>query len=101
MLNVIDEFTRKLRAMSATGPGTMASAIRIDRKLNSTAVIDDLTDLFILRGVPGHVRSENGPEFIDRAVRDLIDAPLGILLRKTLSGRARSEDAFIKLSSPW
>ena len=43
MLNVIDEFTRE------------CLAIRIDRKLNSTAVIDVLSDLFMLRGVPGHV----------------------------------------------
>jgi transposase InsO family protein len=60
--NVIDEFTRE------------CLAIRINRKLNSTAVIDVLTDLFILRGVPGHVRSDNGPEFIAKAVRDWIDA---------------------------
>ncbi len=33
-------------------------AIRIDRKLNSSD-IDVLSDLFILRGVPGHVRSDN------------------------------------------
>src|SRR5690606_14921673 len=45
MLNVIDEFTHE------------ALAIRIDRKLNSTDVIDVLSDLFILRGVPEHVRS--------------------------------------------
>jgi len=62
MLNVIDEFSRE------------CLAIRIDRKLNSTAVIDVLTDLFILRGVPGHIRSDNGPEFIAKAVRDWIDA---------------------------
>ena len=47
MLNVLDEFTRE------------CLAIRIDRRLNSTAVIDVLTVLFILRGVPGHVRSDN------------------------------------------
>ncbi len=47
MLNVIDEFTRE------------CLAIRIDRKLKSTDVIDVLSDLFILRGVPGHVRSDN------------------------------------------
>ena len=41
MLNIIDEFTRE------------CLAIRIDRKLNSTDVIDVLSDLFILRGVPG------------------------------------------------
>jgi len=48
MLNVIDEFSRE------------CLAIEIGRKLNSTAVIDVLTDLFILRGVPGHVRSDMG-----------------------------------------
>ncbi|CAH1664595.1 hypothetical protein CHELA20_40444 [Hyphomicrobiales bacterium] len=47
MLNIIDEFTRA------------CLAIRIDRKLNSTDVIDVLSDLFILHGVPGHVRSDN------------------------------------------
>ena len=46
-LNILDEFTRE------------CLAIRIDRKLNSTNVIDVLSDLFILRGVPGHVRSDN------------------------------------------
>jgi len=47
MLNIIDEFTRE------------CLAIRIDRKLNSTAVINVLSDLFILRGVPEYVRSDN------------------------------------------
>lgn len=76
MLNVIDEFTRE------------CLAIRIDRKLNSTAVIDVLTDLFVLRGVPGHVRSDNGPEFIAKAVRDWIAAVGG-------------QTAFIEPGSPW
>ena len=62
MLNVIDEFTRE------------CLAIRIDRKLKSTDVIDVLSDLFILRGVPGHIRSDNGPEFIAKAVREWIAA---------------------------
>ncbi|MBB6011769.1 hypothetical protein HNR59_001114 [Aquamicrobium lusatiense] len=48
MLNIIDEFTRE------------CLAIRIDRKLNSTNVIGVPSDLFILRGVPGHVHSDNG-----------------------------------------
>ena len=56
MLNVIDEFTRE------------CLAIRVDRSRTSTDVIDILSDLFILRGVPGHVRSDNGPEFIAKAV---------------------------------
>jgi putative transposase len=32
-------------------------------------VIDVLSDLFILRGVPGHVRSDNRPEFVGKAVQ--------------------------------
>ena len=62
MLNVVDEYTRE------------CLAIRVDRRLNSTSVIDVLTDLFILRGVPGHIRSDNGPEFIARAVQAWIHA---------------------------
>ena len=58
MLNVIDEFTHE------------SLAIRIERRLRSTDVIDVLSDLFILRGVPGHIRSDNGPEFIAKAVQD-------------------------------
>jgi transposase InsO family protein len=76
MLNIIDEFTRE------------CLAIRIDRKLNSTDVIDVLSDLFILRGVPGHVRSDNGPEFIAKAVREWIAA-------------VGAKTAFIEPGSPW
>jgi transposase InsO family protein len=47
MLCVVDEFTRE------------ALAIRVARKLGSTEVIDVLADLFIARGVPGHIRSDN------------------------------------------
>jgi transposase InsO family protein len=36
--------------------------------------IEALADLFILRGVPGHVRSDNGPEFIAKAVQAWITA---------------------------
>jgi len=57
-------------AMRLPGSGT----IRVKRKLNSTEVIDALTDLFILRGVPAYIRSGNGPEFIAEAVRDWIKA---------------------------
>ena len=48
--------------------------IRVDRKLNSTDVLDALTDLFILRGPPEYIRSDNGPEFIAQKVRDWIAA---------------------------
>ena len=83
MLNVLDEFTRE------------CLAIRVARKLNSVDVIDVLSDLFILRGVPGHVRSDNGPEFVAKAVRAWIAAvgakaayiepqPVGERLRREL-----------------
>ena len=61
MLNVVDEFTHE------------CIAIRIERKLKSIDVIDVLSDLFILRGVPDHIRSDNGPEFIANAVKDWIE----------------------------
>ena len=54
-LNILDEHSRE------------CLAIRVKRKLNSTEVIDALTDLFILRGVPAYIRSDNGPEFIAEA----------------------------------
>ena len=48
--------------------------IRVDRKLNSTDVVDALTDLFILRGPPQYIRSDDGPEFIAKKVCDWIAA---------------------------
>jgi len=58
------------------------------RKLNSTEVINVLTDLFILRGIPAYIRSDNGPEFIAQAVRDWI----------TFAG---AKVAYIEPGSPW
>lgn len=76
MLNVIDEFTHE------------CLSIRVARRLNSTDVIDVLWDLFVLRGVPGHVRSDNGPEFIAKAVQDWIAA-------------VGAKTAYIAPGSPW
>ena len=76
MLNVIDEYTRE------------CLAIRISRRLKAVDVVDVLTDLFILRGTPGHVRSDNGPEFIAKAVRDWIAA-------------VGARTAYIMPGSPW
>jgi transposase InsO family protein len=76
MLNVIDEFTRE------------CLAIRVARKLKTTDVIDVLSDLFIMRGVPGHIRSDNGPEFVAKAVREWITA-------------VGAKCAFIEPGSPW
>ena len=76
MLNIIDEFSRE------------CLAIRIDRKLKSTDVIDVLADRFTLRGVPGYVRSDNGAEFIATAVQDWIAA-------------VGAKTAYIEPGSPW
>ena len=76
MLNVLDEFTRE------------SLAIRVRRKLSSIDVIDVLTDLFILRGIPAWNRSDNGPEFVAEAVRLWIAA-------------VGARTAFIEPGSPW
>jgi transposase InsO family protein len=76
MLNVVDEFTHE------------CLAIRIDRKLKAIDVIDLLSDLFILRGIPGHIRSDNGPEFVAMAVREWIAA-------------VGARTAYIEPGSPW
>ena len=76
MLTVIDEFTHE------------SLAIRVDRKLKSTDVIDVLSDLFILRGVPEHVRSDNGPEFVAKTVQEWITA-------------VGAKTAYIAPGSPW
>ena len=54
-------------------PG-LSKPVRLKRGLNSTDMIDVLTDLFILRGAPAFIRSDNGPEFVAQAVRDWIAA---------------------------
>lgn len=61
-LNIIDEYTKEARI------------IRIDHKLNSTDVLDDLTDLFILRAPPAYIKSDNGREFSAKKVREWIAA---------------------------
>jgi transposase InsO family protein len=76
MLCVIDEFTRE------------SLAIRVARKLKATDVIDVLADLFILRGVPTHIRSDNGPEFVATALREWIAA-------------VGAKTAYIEPGSPW
>ena len=75
-LNILDEYSRE------------CLAIKVKRRLNSTDVIDVLTDLFILRGAPAFIRSDNGPEFVAQAVRDWIAA-------------VGAQTAYIEPGSPW
>ena len=76
MLNIIDEHAKE------------ALTIRVARKLNSMDTIEALTDLFILRGVPEFIRSDDGPEFIAEKVRAWISA-------------VGARTAFIEPGSPW
>jgi transposase InsO family protein len=45
----------------------------VARKLNSKNVLDTLYSLFCERGVPDHIRSDNGPEFTAEAVREWLE----------------------------
>src|SRR5262249_7462210 len=75
-LNVLDEFSHE------------CLAIRVARKLKAIDVIDVLSDLFILHGVPAHIRSDNGPEFVAKAVQEWIAV-------------AGAKTAYIERGSPW
>ena len=61
ILNVIDEFMRE------------RLAVKVAKRVTSHKVIEVLTDLIIERGVPVHIRSDNGPEFIAKRVRDWLE----------------------------
>ena len=76
LLNVIDEFTHE------------CLAIRVARKLGSDEVLEVLAELFVARGLPEHIRSDNGPEFAAEAVRGWI-AGVG------------AKTAYIEPGSPW
>ena len=62
MLTVIDEYTHE------------CLAIKTKRQLNSTDVLECLNDLFTERGVPEHIRSDNGAEFTAIALREWLSA---------------------------
>jgi len=76
MLTVIDESTRE------------CPAIDVARRLTGDDVPGRLSDLFVRRGVPEHIRSDNGPEFTARAVREWL-------------GRVGVTTLYIEPGSPW
>ncbi len=76
LLTIIDEYTRE------------CLAIRAGRSIRSSDVIETLAGLMMARGVPEHIRSDNGPEFTARVVREW----LGGVGAKTL---------YIEPGSPW
>ena len=76
MLTVIDEFTRE------------CLKIKVDRYLKSGDVLDVLFDLFMTRGIPEHIRSDNGAEFRALKIRDWLK-------------RIDVTTLFIEPGSPW
>ena len=76
ILNVIDEFTRE------------CLAVKVKRHLDHEDVQECLTELFCVRGVPVHLRSDNGPEFIANALREWLN-------------KLSVKPLFIEPGSPW
>jgi putative transposase len=76
MLNVIDEYSRQ------------CLAIRVRRRFTAGHVVEVLSELMILHGTPEHIRSDQGPEFVAKAVQDWI-AQIG------------AKTAYIEKASPW
>jgi putative transposase len=76
LMTLIDEFTRE------------CLAIRVARRINSFGVIETMADAMLERGVPEHIRSDNGAEMTAKIVRSWL-AKLGT---KTL---------YIEPGSPW
>ena len=76
MLTIVDEYTRE------------CLAIDVAKKLTSEDVLERLSDLFVRRGVPEHIRSDNGSEFTARCVREWL-------------GRVGVKALYIEPGSPW
>ena len=76
ILNIMDEYTRE------------CLCILVNRHITADDVIEVLSTLFITRGIPEHIRSDNGPELTAKALRQWL-TDLGV---RTL---------FIEPGSPW
>jgi putative transposase len=76
LLTLIDEFTRE------------CLAIRVARRINSLGVIETLADVMLTKGIPEHIRSDNGAEMTSRIVRNWL-VGLG------------SKPLYIEPGSPW
>jgi transposase InsO family protein len=75
-LSIVDEYTRE------------CLALEVKRSMSSAEVIEVLSELMLIRGVPRHIRCDNGPEFIARALRNWLQL-------------AGVETMYIEPGSPW
>ena len=76
MLTVIDEFTRE------------SLSIRVEKTINSKHVLDTISNLFLTRGAPDYIRSDNGSEFTAKMLQKFIQ-DVGV------------KTAYITPGSPW
>ena len=75
-LSIVDEYTRE------------CLTLHVARSITSEDVIDTLAELFAERGVPEHIRSDNGPEFVAKAIRRWLE-------------QLHVEVLYIEPGSPW
>jgi len=75
-LSIVDEHTRE------------CLALEVERGITAEQVLDVLEDLFVVRGVPAHIRSDNGPEFIAKVIRDWL-------------AKVDVETLYIEPGAPW
>jgi putative transposase len=76
ILTVLDEYTRE------------CLEIRVERSISATKVIDTLEWLGLVRGLPDHIRSDNGPEFVAHAIQQWL-------------GDNHCQTIYIQPGSPW
>jgi putative transposase len=76
LMTLIDEFTRE------------CLAIRVARRINSLGVLETMADVMLMRGVPEHIRSDNGPEMTAKIVRQWLE-------------NVGAKTLYIEPGSPW
>ena len=76
LLTLVDEYTRE------------ALAIKVARRLNSVNVIEAMADVMVRKGVPEHIRSDNGPEMTAKIIRDWLP-------------KVGANTLYIEPGSPW
>ena len=76
LLTLLDEYTRE------------CLAIRLERRMGSSEVLEALSEVMLWRGIPEHIRSDNGPEFLARDLRQWL-------------GKLGTGTLYIEPGSPW
>lgn len=76
LMTLIDEFTRE------------CLAIRVARRINGLGVLETMAKVMTVRGVPEHIRSDNGAEMTSRVVREWL-------------AKVGAQTLYIEPGSPW